>query len=277
MNNIAEFRTTLEIIKQPKLENLKLQKLLKKKIIFRADGSSSIGLGHVYRLLALAEFLSEEHECIFVTRNPSDFIVRQFNSLSIKHVILPHYDYPELDLRKPSEEVEFDLGQILNGDEIVVLDGYWFGSRYQQAVKDTGCKLVFIDDLNELDFKADVVISHSPAVSRKDYKLAPYTKLYLGFDYAVLRRPFLSHSVERPASSKERTLLLSFGGSDFYNLLEKSLIPICESNFWANINILVGSAYKVPQNLTATLRDFSETKNSSRSLCRGGQGTNVRL
>ena len=42
-----------------------------KKIIFRADGNSNIGLGHLYRLFALAEIYKDHYECVFVTKKNS--------------------------------------------------------------------------------------------------------------------------------------------------------------------------------------------------------------
>ncbi|MDB5222992.1 MAG: Spore coat polysaccharide biosynthesis protein predicted glycosyltransferase, partial [Chitinophagaceae bacterium] len=43
----------------------------KSHILFRADGNSKIGLGHVYRCLAIAERLSEHFNCYFAIRQQS--------------------------------------------------------------------------------------------------------------------------------------------------------------------------------------------------------------
>ena len=44
---------------------------MSKKILFRADGNNEIGLGHVYRCLAIAERLNGKFECYFAIRQPS--------------------------------------------------------------------------------------------------------------------------------------------------------------------------------------------------------------
>jgi spore coat polysaccharide biosynthesis predicted glycosyltransferase SpsG len=41
-----------------------------RKVILRADGNSEIGLGHVYRSLALAEMLNEDFETVFLIKKP---------------------------------------------------------------------------------------------------------------------------------------------------------------------------------------------------------------
>ena len=39
---------------------------MKKKILFRADGNSEIGLGHLYRLFSLVEMLKDNFKFIFL-------------------------------------------------------------------------------------------------------------------------------------------------------------------------------------------------------------------
>ena len=50
--------------------------MIKKKVVLRADGNSKIGLGHVYRLLALAEMLKEDFECVLAMNDTDDFVLK---------------------------------------------------------------------------------------------------------------------------------------------------------------------------------------------------------
>jgi UDP-2,4-diacetamido-2,4,6-trideoxy-beta-L-altropyranose hydrolase len=43
-----------------------------KKIILRVDGNSNMGLGHIYRGIALAEMLKDEFEVLFVKATAKD-------------------------------------------------------------------------------------------------------------------------------------------------------------------------------------------------------------
>ena len=44
---------------------------IRKKILFRADGNNNIGLGHLYRLFALAEIYKSNYDVIFLTKEDS--------------------------------------------------------------------------------------------------------------------------------------------------------------------------------------------------------------
>ena len=48
----------------------------KKTIVFRADGNSQIGLGHIMRCLALCEILSQDFFLKFAIQNPSNEVYK---------------------------------------------------------------------------------------------------------------------------------------------------------------------------------------------------------
>lgn len=205
---------------------------MKHRLILRADGNKFIGFGHIYRLLALADILKEHFNIVFAFYRTSDFIEREIKSYCDEIIILPReLPYQTPDEISAGQEINFDLNDILNGGEIVVLDGYHFGINYQTAVKDKNCKLVCIDDLATNRFVADAVINHAPGLNQSIYKTEPYTKLYTGLDYAILRTPFM-----RPLNSKNKTkgdIFISLGGSDSFQLtlkIVKLLIDIKELN-----------------------------------------------
>lgn len=188
-----------------------------RKVILRADGNQQIGLGHVYRLLALAEMLYENYYLIFAIRKPEPFLADLIKNTCHKLHVLPAYNYVLPDERSISEEIPFDLADVLKGDEIVVTDGYWFGINFQKAVKDIGCKLVCIDDLAEAEFVADVVINHAPGLDHSIYKsVAPHTKLCVGLDYMILRPEFFRPRAK--ARLEVTRILICFGGSDTKHL-----------------------------------------------------------
>ena len=103
-----------------------------KKIIFRADGNSSIGMGHFIRTLALAEMLNEHYYCIYPTRKPTDYQIAEIEKVC----------HGRIDLPEDDSHLNVFLNH-LKGDEIVVLNNYYYTTAYQKAIKDKGCKLVF--------------------------------------------------------------------------------------------------------------------------------------
>ena len=182
----------------------------KRKIYFRADAGGSIGYGHFVRTLALADMLKNDFDCTFFTQNPTEYQISEINKVC---------NWVSL----PADETRFRLFlDKLCGDEIVVLDNYFFTTEYQQRIKDKGCKLVCIDDMHNKHFVADAIINHSLGIKECDYSREEYTKLYLGLEYALLRSPFIEackDSINRNKQSKIK-IFISFGGADKYGIAE---------------------------------------------------------
>lgn len=204
------------------------------KIIFRADGNSEIGLGHVIRSLALAAMLKDDFSCVFATRFVTDYIHDEVLKIC-KELI-------ELD----NTNQHFDqFLQLLDGDEIVVLDNYFYDTGYQQAIKNKGCKLVCIDDIHDKHFVADVVINHAGGIESKDYSIEPYTYLYLGTDYALLRPEFLTRHIVQGALS----LFISMGGADKDNATLQTLKIVEAKQFPNTCHVIIGDAFHHQQAL----------------------------
>lgn len=173
----------------------------KRKVIFRADGGPTIGMGHFIRTVALAEMLNEHFYCIFATIMPDDYQIQE-----IEKVCHSRFDLPE-------DESHFNVFlDYLKGDEIVVLDNYYFTTEYQKAIKAKGCKLVCIDDMHDKHYVADVVINHAEGFDPSVFSIEANTKLLLGYSFALLRKelkPFGDNKVE-----KKFSCLIMMGGTD---------------------------------------------------------------
>lgn len=211
-----------------------MQKL--SKILFRADGNSQVGLGHITRSLALADVLKEHFEIYFLVQEPSQEVIAQIHEVTQNIIVLPQTQ----NFLSEAQEI---AQKYLTGKEIVVLDGYNFQTEYQKILKTTGVKLVCIDDLHAWHFVADVVINHAGGVRESDYSCEPYTKLCLGLAYALLRRPFLEATNQERVIEKIENVFICFGGSDPHNFTEKALKACIEAQVFREIHVVVGSAY----------------------------------
>lgn len=211
----------------------------KRTIIFRADGGPSIGMGHFIRSLALAEMLNEDFCCVFATRKPTAYQIEEIEKVC----------HSRIDL--PEDEFHFEhFLSLLKGEEIVVLDNYYFDTEYQRAIKGKGCKLVCIDDIHDKHYVADIVINHAEGISSEQYSIEPYSKLLLGYKYALIRKDF--RETGEAFQNKKYSCLTMMGGADPLGMTSRILDVLQEFEFDKPIAVV---------NATVTQRNINNAKN----------------
>ena len=98
------------------------------RLVLRADGNGRIGLGHVMRLLALAEILRTDFaEVVFLIQAPDEALAAMLRSAGVRLLDLP--------LTSLAEESANTLPDLLRSTDVLVLDGYGFDLAYQAAVR----------------------------------------------------------------------------------------------------------------------------------------------
>ena len=196
---------------------------MKKKICFRADASATIGYGHFVRTLALADMLKESFDCVFYTSEPTPYQIAEMEKVC-----------PFVALQEDAKfETFLDL---LDGNEIVVLDNYFFTTDYQREIKAKGCKLVCIDDMHNKHYVADAVINHGKP-SLEEFDCEPYTKLYIGDGYKLLRKPFLSKYEYR---QRNNVAIVNLGGADPYRLTDRIVSLLIQTELPYKIVVILG-------------------------------------
>lgn len=206
---------------------------MRKKILFRADGNTAIGLGHLYRLFAVIEMLKNDYDFCLVTKETSTT------------AIIPT-KYP---IRLIPKDVDFDsepqwlADNFSSNDYIVFADGYAFDSSYQKRIKELEYQLVYIDDLVQEYMYADVVINHSPSVVITDYTSESYTIFGLGIPYAILRPRFLLNAQKYKTINAVNNIFICFGGSDIYDLTYNCLVNLIHLDQIKTFHIVIGGAY----------------------------------
>ena len=206
---------------------------MKRKIFFRADAGPEIGYGHFIRTLALADMLKDDFDCVFYTQTPTDYQKKEASTVC-----------PLVELPATNSRLELFL-DLLTGNEIVVLDNYFYTTDYQKIIKEKGCQLVCIDDMHNIHYVADLVINHGN-VKPEQFSKEPYTQLCLGLDYALLRRPFLEaarKNIDRVKKSTVEQVAICFGGSDPLHLTEKALTELLPITSIQWIDVIVGAHF----------------------------------
>ncbi|MDC1462639.1 UDP-2,4-diacetamido-2,4,6-trideoxy-beta-L-altropyranose hydrolase [Polaribacter sp.] len=204
---------------------------MKKKIYFRADGNTDIGYGHIIRCLALVDMLKDHFECIFATRFVNKYIIEEIEKscssyIKLKEVHNKHFD---------------EFLSFINKEDIVVLDNYFFTTDYQKQIKSIKCKLICIDDMHDKHYVADLVINHGPGLTENQFSVEHYTKLCLGLNYALLRKPFLN--VVHRKRTEVKKCLICIGGADKHNITSK-IFNLLEGNINIDtVDIIIGSSF----------------------------------
>ena len=104
-----------------------------------------------------------------------------------------------------------------------MLDGYHFDENYQKWIKELGHNLLVIDDMAHLKhYYADIVLNQNLHANKLNYHCEPYSKLFLGTKYVLLRREFLKwRGWKREIPKIASKVLVTLGGGDPDNVTLK--------------------------------------------------------
>ena len=190
----------------------------------RVDSNELIGLGHLFRTISIAQILKNDFDFHFFTK--SQTTIDKLTNYSFDFTLI-------------SSDKEF-LIKLCNND-IVLLDGYEFKTDFERKIKLIGCFLICIDDLNDHQFYADIIINHGSHFTSNDFYIQSYTKLYLGPKYILVRPDFLSQCNSQFIDRQNlNSVFLSFGGASNIEII-KSAISVFEFLNFNVINIVFGN------------------------------------
>ena len=206
---------------------------MSKKIIFRADGSSTTGLGHLYRLFSLVEIAKYTFDFVFLTRETS---TKSVIPETYQTIIIPR----EITIQN---EPEWLASNFSPESYTIIADGYQFIASYQKAIKVKGYSLMYIDDLAKEHMFADVVINHSPYAQEHHFSKEQYTNLALGTKHALLRPLFLEEAKHNKTIQTIDTAFVCFGGADSLNLTQMAVEAILQISNFKRTYVVLGGAY----------------------------------
>ncbi|GAB2952552.1 hypothetical protein GCM10027048_17130 [Hymenobacter coalescens] len=206
--------------------------------MLRADGNPRIGLGHVMRLLALADLLGPDFRRVFVIQEPSP---------ELRHTLATGVDeVVEMTPQPAAGEPAWLAQHVLQPNDILILDGYGFEYNYQEEVRPHVARLVCLDDLHSFPSAADLVINPAGGVAAADYELRqPGARLLSGPAYAPLRPAFIAAAAEasgRPAAPTD-TVLICLGGADPSQQTQRVAEALLALAPVRQVHAVVGSAY----------------------------------
>lgn len=207
------------------------------RLLLRADGNSRIGLGHVMRLLALAEILREEvSACVYLIREPDEELRLQLAAANCAIVELP--------MQPLAEEAAWLVRHVLLTTDILLLDGYPFTYAYQQTVRGKVAHLIYVDDLHSFPLAADLVLNPAGGIKATQYELRqPGARLLAGPAFAPLRGAFRNTALLPIPTTAPNTVLVCLGGADPIHQTRQVVEALLTISSVKQVHAVVGSAY----------------------------------
>lgn len=197
----------------------------RRNIVVRADGSPQLGMGHIYRALALRASLAD-HDVTVMSRADggyalgADFIADA-----------------GVAARRLESESEFIAAVGELAPDILVLDILDTEEDEIRRVREACAFVVSIEDLGPGGLLADVVIN--------DLYTDPYPleNHWYGVEYSILGKQFEELPPSAGCAEEVSTVLVTFGGTDPQNLTRKALKALKSLGFPGHVTVVLGPGY----------------------------------
>lgn len=199
----------------------------KQNILFRADSSSSIGIGHIMRDLVLAKQL-EGNNIIFACMELEGNIISQ---IPYKVITLKSNHIDEVDTIIKKYQID-----------MIVIDHYAINEAYEKQLKTQNPKLKILsfDDTYE-KHHCDILLNHNICAKEEKYiDLVPKEcEIRCGKKYTLIRDEFKKVKKLPTTNYQLPTIFIAMGGADHSNITLKILKTL--QVFKSNIKIIVAT------------------------------------
>lgn len=218
------------------------------KILIRTDASVQYGSGHVVRCLTLADGLKGNgHTVEFICKNINGNLIDLVKSRGyLTYAIGNSFDSDR------QFNWEDDVNEVKNAILVkgiydwIVVDHYLLDSRWELLMKNHCKKLMVIDDLANRNHSCDLLLDQNyEDGSRYKDLVGDACKKLLGPKFALLNEAYTKERVLRahPRATISRVFIF-FGGSDLFNLTERSLLALCFDELNSIfVDIVIGPSY----------------------------------
>lgn len=219
--------------------------------LFRCDGSSEIGFGHIMRCLALADELREGYGCNVIFAVIHD--QKAIRLIEDNEYFVETADNTRNDFIYGDWLNSIVLNNNAKGIILDVRDDLPYEAL--RKLREQGITIVTIDDPTDRRLFADFAF-YPPVPQIEGMNWNRFTgQLYVGWEWVVLRREFerkLSHSnIKRKEihQSQSPKILVTMGGSDPKGMTLKvaKALTLIEDQF--EVTVILGPAFAYRRNL----------------------------
>ena len=214
-------------------------------LIFRADGNSCVGAGHIMRCISIADAASEKGvSSIFVTAG-AEFkeIIEEHNHLNI---------IMNSDFKRMKDEIN-DFSKVIESLSpiAVIVDSYYVSACYFTLLrKVVNCTICYIDDMANFAYDCDVLINYNIYGCEWYEKYKEFYRnsknmpsFFLGTQYVPLRAEFRNIGI-REIKREAKNVLISTGGADPDHMTLAFLKSLARTSYGKVFHIIIGSMNK---------------------------------
>ena len=215
----------------------------RRKILLRTDAAKELGMGHVYRTLALAYALARHDLTIVLSKD--------------KPLGIEFFDEYPFAYETIEDDLQF-VGLVAAAQaDLVVLDRLDNSAEFVELVKEQA-KVITFEDLGSGAEVADLLISdlyENPRV--------PLDRQLTGVENAILAPTFETISRKIEFRDSVRDILVLFGGTDPSHLIDRTLRALESYGFGGLITVVrgIGSELINPADFQLKLRVLTDVKN----------------
>ena len=215
---------------------------------FYTYGSHQMGMGHIYRSLALVRAFQKKCEAV-----SASFLSLNYNDGILK---IKEFGYPVIQIPpnlSEQQEIKYcaDALQTLHPD-VFVADALQVSPSRMALFRDCSKYLLSMDDTGDGRFLANLVVNvlfQAPVQDNNRRELG-------GLEYLILREEFCTP--DRPevvVNPVVRRILVTQGGSDTYGVTVKIARALSKVDASIEIILLLGPAFQHENELEAALKE----------------------
>ena len=189
-----------------------------KTALIRVESNFLTGSGHAMRMLALTEMISSKFNLYVASRELSKNLISAFELKGAKYI-------PLKDISQDNELMHL-VAQILEID-LFIIDGYEELDNFKDQCLNTKKKVLLVQDEKEIQFEADMILNHCPAIE-KNFLKNTRTECVLDLNIQFYKTVFSQKQEIRIVIQKKEWDFYKFRGSDPENLTSEILQIVLE-------------------------------------------------
>lgn len=209
------------------------------KIVFRADASAEIGIGHVMRCLTLADELRERGaSCLFVCRE----LEGQIGDVIAARGHEARFLSGIADLAADAAATR-KIAEENGGADWLVADHYGIDAAWEDAVAPAARRICVIGGPADRRHRCDLLHDQNYFPNHEAMwrpLVPPAADLLLGPRFALLRPEFRAVRERRPA--ERQRIFVSFGGADAPNATELVMRALARADPGIEADVVIGAA-----------------------------------